>query len=79
MGWLFGHTEGHLSYFPVGKVAPKSVPEFACKGAGHSINSSLITIESNPKDDAKVAYIIHTHDPMSKLKLKEYEKMPRNL
>lgn len=66
--------KGHLSYFPVGKVAPKSVPEFACKGAGHSINSSLITIESNPKDDAKVAYIIHTHDPMSKLKLKEYEK-----
>lgn len=66
--------KGHLSYFPVGKVAPKSVPEFACKGAGHSVNSSLITIESNPKDEAKVAYIIHTHDPMSKLKLKEYEK-----
>ncbi|MQZ30042.1 hypothetical protein F4U02_03280 [Acinetobacter haemolyticus] len=66
--------KGHLSYFPVGKVPPKSVPEFACKGAGHSVNSSLITIESNPKDDAKVAYIIHTHDPMSKLKLKEYEK-----
>lgn len=66
--------KGHLSYFPVGKEAPKSVPEFACKGAGHSVNSSLITLESNPKDEAKVAYLIHTHDPMSKLKLKEYEK-----
>ncbi|EKU58215.1 hypothetical protein ACINWC323_1081 [Acinetobacter sp. WC-323] len=66
--------KGHLSYFPVGKEAPKSVPEFACKGAGHSVNSSLITLESNPKDEAKIAYLIHTHDPISKLKLKEYEK-----
>ena len=66
--------KGHLSYFPVGKEAPKSVPEFACKGAGHNVNSSLITLESNPKDEAKIAYLIHTHDPISKLKLKEYEK-----
>ncbi|MHA3981802.1 T6SS effector BTH_I2691 family protein [Acinetobacter venetianus] len=65
--------KGHLSYFPVGKEAPKSVPEFACKGAGHSVNSSLINLESNPKDEVKIAYLIHTHDPMSKLKLKEYE------
>ena len=66
--------KGHLSYFPVGKAAPKSVPEFACKGAGHNFNSSVISVESNPKDEAKVAYIIHTHVPMSKAKLSEYEK-----
>ncbi|MFH3693225.1 T6SS effector BTH_I2691 family protein [Acinetobacter baumannii] len=65
---------GHLSYFPVGKEAPKSVPEFACKGAGHSFNSSVIAVESNPKDEAKIAYIIHTHVPMSKAKISEYEK-----
>lgn len=66
--------KGHLSYFPVGKAAPKSVPEFACKGTGHNFNSSVISVESNPKDEAKVAYIIHTHVPMSKAKLSEYEK-----
>lgn len=66
--------KGHLSYFPVGKVAPKSVPEFACKGVGHNFNSSVISVESNPKDEAKIAYIIHTHVPMSKAKLSEYEK-----
>ncbi|KYQ85329.1 hypothetical protein AWW72_05050 [Acinetobacter sp. NRRL B-65365] len=66
--------KGHLSYFPVGKEAPKSVPEFACKGAGHNFNSSVISVESNPKDEAKIAYIIHTHVPMSKSKLSEYEK-----
>ncbi len=65
---------GHLSYFPVGKEAPKSVPEFACKGAGHNFNSSVIAVESNPKDEAKIAYIIHTHVPMSKAKISEYEK-----
>ncbi|CAI3109140.1 hypothetical protein MWMV2_MWMV2_00564 [Acinetobacter oleivorans] len=65
---------GHLSYFPVGKEAPKSVPEFACKGVGHSFNSSVIAVESNPKDEAKIAYIIHTHVPMSKAKISEYEK-----
>lgn len=65
---------GHLSYFPVGKEAPKNVPEFACKGAGHSFNSSVIAVESNPKDEAKIAYIIHTHVPMSKAKISEYEK-----
>lgn len=65
---------GHLSYFPVGKEAPKSVPEFACKGAGHSFNSSVIAVESNPKDEAKIAYIIHTHVPISKAKISEYEK-----
>ncbi len=66
--------KGHLSYFPVGKAAPKSVPEFACKGVGHNFNSSVISVESNPKDEAKIAYIIHTHVPMSKAKLSEYEK-----
>lgn len=66
--------KGHLSYFPIGKAAPKSVPEFSCKGAGHNFNSSVIAVESNPKDEAKVAYIIHTHVPMSKTKLSEYEK-----
>lgn len=71
--------KGHLSYFPVGKVAPKSVPEFACKGVGHNFNSSVISVESNPKDEAKIAYIIHTHVPMSKAKLSEYEKMQRSL
>ncbi|MEI2514304.1 T6SS effector BTH_I2691 family protein [Acinetobacter soli] len=66
--------KGHLSYFPVGKDAPKRVPEFACKGTGHNFNSSVIAVESNPKDEAKIAYIIHTHVPMSKSKLSEYEK-----
>jgi hypothetical protein len=37
--------KGHLSYFPVGKAAPKSVPEFACKGVGHNFNSSVISVK----------------------------------
>nr|WP_174506486.1 T6SS effector BTH_I2691 family protein [Acinetobacter sp. Marseille-Q1620] len=67
-------AKGFLSYFVVGKPAPVTVSEFACKSAGHNFNASMIVIEDNPSDKAQTAYIIHTHVPLSPNKIKEYEK-----
>lgn len=78
--WAYKVTpSGYLSLFPIGKPAPGTVPEFACKSANHNFAGSLITVPHNPKDIEKTTYILYTHVALTQNKIKEFENNPEGL
>ncbi|WP_332605332.1 T6SS effector BTH_I2691 family protein [Acinetobacter sp. ESBL14] len=70
--------KGYLSLFPIGKTAPVSVPEFACKSATHTFMGSLITVPHNPKDKEKTTYLLYTHVALTQNKIKQMEQNPES-